>query len=120
MRFTADENFPRHAVAVLRETGFDVAWITEKASGTGDDDVLASCAADGRVLLTLDKDFGELAFRRRLPAECGVVLFRVRSQNPNEIASLVRAALLSTSDWKGHFSVVTKLGIRMRPLPGLA
>lgn len=88
MRFMADENFPRHAVAALRESGFDVAWITEVASGASDDDVLASSAAEGRVLLTFDKDFGELAFRRRLPATCGVVLFRIRSQNPVEVASL--------------------------------
>jgi predicted nuclease of predicted toxin-antitoxin system len=75
MKFMADENFPRHAVIALRESGFDVAWITEEASGASDDDVLASCSAEGRVLLTFDKDFGELAFRRRLPATCGVVLF---------------------------------------------
>ena len=31
MRFMADENFPRHAVIALRESGFDVAWITEEA-----------------------------------------------------------------------------------------
>jgi predicted nuclease of predicted toxin-antitoxin system len=120
MRFMADENFPRLAVAELREAGFDVAWITEEASGASDDEVLASCSADTRVLLTLDKDFGELAFRRRLSAECGVVLFRIKSQNPNEIASLVRVALSSTAEWRGHFSVVTKLGIRMRPLPRLS
>jgi predicted nuclease of predicted toxin-antitoxin system len=110
--------FPRHAVIALRESGFDVAWITEEASGASDDDVLASCSAEGRVLLTFDKDFGEFAFRRRLPATCGVVLFRIRSQNPDEVASLARAALASSADWRGHFSVVTKLGIRMRQLPG--
>ena len=97
--------------------GFDVAWITEEASGASDDEVLASCSAEGRVLLTFDKDFGELAFRRRLPATCGVILFRIRSQNPHEVASLARAALLSAAGWRGHFSVVSKLGIRIRPLP---
>jgi predicted nuclease of predicted toxin-antitoxin system len=79
MKFMADENFPGPAVTSLREGGFDVAWITEDASGASDDQVLALCSASGRILLTLDKDFGELAFHRRLPAECGVVLFRVRS-----------------------------------------
>jgi predicted nuclease of predicted toxin-antitoxin system len=115
----ADENFPRRAVIALRESGFDVAWITEEAPGASDDEVLASCSAGGRVLLTFDKDFGEFAFRKRLPATSGIVLFRIRSQNPDEVASVACAALGSSADWRGHFSVVTKLGIRMRPLPSL-
>jgi predicted nuclease of predicted toxin-antitoxin system len=81
MKFKADENFPRQAVTTLRDAGFEVSWISEEAAGANDDEVLALCSAKKRILLTLDKDFGELAFRRRLPAECGIVLFRVRSQN---------------------------------------
>ena len=66
----ADENFPRPALEVLRKAGFDVAWISEGQSGATDEQVLARSAAEGRTLLTFDKDFGELAFRRGLPAEC--------------------------------------------------
>jgi predicted nuclease of predicted toxin-antitoxin system len=116
MKFMADENFPGPAVVLLREAGFDVAWITEDASGVSDNEVLALCSASERILLTLDKDFGELAFHRRLPAKCGIVLFRVRFQNPNEVASIACAALASYREWAGRFSVITRLGIRVRPL----
>jgi predicted nuclease of predicted toxin-antitoxin system len=116
MKFMADENFPRQAVAALREAGFEVAWITEECPGTADENVLSLCAAKKRILLTFDKDFGELAFRRGLAAECGIVLFRITPQNPDEISATAIAALKSALDWRGNFSVVTRLGIRVRAL----
>lgn len=68
MKFLADENFPRPAVEALRNAGFDVAWISEGQSGAADEQVLARAAAEGRTLLTFDKDFGELAFRNTVGA----------------------------------------------------
>ena len=68
------------------------------------------------MLLTFDKDFGELAFHRGLPAESGVVLFRIAPQNPEEVAEIALSLLKSQSAWAGHFSVVTRRGIRVRPL----
>jgi predicted nuclease of predicted toxin-antitoxin system len=116
MKFMADENFPRQAVVLLREAGLDVSWISEEASGASDDHVLALCSANERVLLTFDKDFGELAFHQKQRAQCGVVLFRVRSKNPDEVAAIARATLLASREWRGHFSVITRFGVRMRPL----
>jgi predicted nuclease of predicted toxin-antitoxin system len=117
MTFLADENFPRPAIEALRDAGFDVAWISEGQSGATDERVLARASAEGRTLLTFDKDFGELAFRRGLPAECGVVLFRLVPQTPAEVARIAAAAIRSPRTWAGHFSVVTRQRIRMTPLP---
>jgi predicted nuclease of predicted toxin-antitoxin system len=72
MRFLANENFPGAAVAALKTAGNDVVWIRTVAPGSRDSEVLALAARDKRVLLTFDKDFGELAKASRLPAECGV------------------------------------------------
>ena len=72
---------------------------------------------EGRLLLTLDKHFGELAFRAQLPAECGVVLFRLPLPSPGDAARLIVAALETRSDWKGVFSVVEAGRVRMVPLP---
>jgi predicted nuclease of predicted toxin-antitoxin system len=58
----ADENFPRPALKALRDAGQDVAWIADSHSGATDIEVLKLCMAQRRVLLTFDKDFGELAF----------------------------------------------------------
>lgn len=61
MRFLADENFPAAAVAGLASAGHDVAWIRTAAPGAADGDVLARAVREERILLTFDKDFGELA-----------------------------------------------------------
>jgi predicted nuclease of predicted toxin-antitoxin system len=115
MKFLADENIPRSSVRLLRARGMDLAWMGEVAPGAGDEDVLAECVRIGRVLITLDKDFGELAQREALGDDCGVVLLRV---TPQEIAQLVLALLQSGAVLHGHFSVVTRQRVRTRKLQG--
>lgn len=117
MMLLADENFPRPAVAALREAGLDVLWIAETNPGEADDEVLSRCVAAHRTLLTFDKDFGELAYRRGLPADCGIILFRITPQTPEEVAALAVSAVKSQPTWAGSFSVVTPQRIRVRPLP---
>lgn len=77
MRFLADENFPKAAVAALEAAGHDVLWVRLTAPGAPDADVLATAARGERVLLTFDKDFGELAAQSVLPSGCGIVLCRI-------------------------------------------
>jgi predicted nuclease of predicted toxin-antitoxin system len=117
MRFLADENFPRRAIQVLRDAGFDVAWSGDSNAGASDRQVLQLCAAESRTLLTFDKDFGELAFREALPASCGILLFRITPQDPFEIAPLVLAAVRTRPHWAGLFGVVSRRNIRIRALP---
>lgn len=73
---------------------------------------------DDRILLTFDKDFGDLVLRRGLPASRGVVLFRMPLEDPGRIARLVVSVLASRTDWADHFSVVESERVRMRPLAG--
>lgn len=117
MRFLADENFPAAAVAELSRLGHDVAWIRVVKPGASDADVLAIAVAEGRVLLTFDKDFGELARATALPPACGVVLVRIAMPRPNE-ASSVASLISARSDWAGRFSVIEPGRVRMRPLAG--
>ncbi len=77
MRLLANENFPSDAVRTLRKRGHDVLWLRTDAPGCRDDDVLALARKEVRVLVTFDKDFGELAFRANLPSSCGIILFRI-------------------------------------------
>ena len=63
MRFLANEHFPGAAVTALTARGHDVVWVRVSAPGTSDADVLAWAAREQRILLTFDKDFGELAGR---------------------------------------------------------
>lgn len=117
MRFLADENFPGGAVAALRAAGQDVAWVRTDAPGSTDQAVLEQAVAEGRILVTFDKDFGELAWRFGLPAHCGVVLFRVSMPTATDVGKAITKVLTERSDWSAHFSVVEPGRVRMRPLP---
>jgi predicted nuclease of predicted toxin-antitoxin system len=88
-----------------------------KAPGITDQDVLARSLKDARVLLTFDKDFGELAWRSGLPASCGIVLFRLPALGPMGVGKVIADVLMARDDWPGHFSVVEPSRIRMRVLP---
>jgi len=93
MKLLADENFPSNTIEILRRDGYDVYSIRERTPGISEEAVLALCAAQKRILVTLDKDFGELAFARRTLAEWRIVLVRLVPQNPEEIAAVILSAL---------------------------
>ena len=75
-KFLANENVPGDAVQAARQEGIDLAWVKEIAAGADDDTVLAMSVAENRVLVTFDKDFGEIAFRQGRDATCGIILLR--------------------------------------------
>jgi predicted nuclease of predicted toxin-antitoxin system len=116
MRFLADENFPRTAVEALRRASHDVTWVRDVAPGATDDAVLELARVGTRVLLTFDKDFGELVMRRGAEASCGVVLVRLPLLRPGALTEIIVASLASRSDWSGCFSVVETDRIRIRRL----
>ncbi|MBI3168266.1 MAG: DUF5615 family PIN-like protein [Chloroflexi bacterium] len=113
MRLLANENFPLDAVIALREAGHDIAWIREDSRGITDDVVLQRAQKENRIAVTFDKDFGELAFRSKLPSQCGVILFRITPKSPQYIAQAAVEALASRENWAGHFSVIEDNRIRM-------
>jgi predicted nuclease of predicted toxin-antitoxin system len=117
MRILANENLPADAVEALRERGHDVVWIRTEAPGSSDQRVLEWAQADDRILLTFDKDFGELAFRAGFAASSGIILLRISAPSSAHIARVVVAVLESRTDWAGHFSVLEDARIRMTPLP---
>ncbi len=117
MRLLANENFPGDAIVALREAGHDVVWIRSDAPGAADPEVLAMAQRENRVLITFDKDFGELAFRFGLPSSSGVILFRISTPTSAHIAQAAVAALRTRDDWQGNFSVIEDRRVRMRPLP---
>ena len=117
MLLLANENFPRLAITELRAAGHDVASVREDSPGAEDAAVLQRAQVEGRVLITFDKDFGELAFRSRLPASSGVILWRISAPSAAHVAQAAVTVLASRTDWEGHFSVVDDHRVRMTALP---
>ena len=115
MRLLANENFPSKAVVALRAAGHDVAWVPENSPSVSDRVVLAQAVREQRIVLTFDKDFGELAFRARLPASCGIVLFRI-APIP-DLAAAVAVQVLGGASFEGRFVVIEPGRMRERPLP---
>lgn len=95
MRILADENFPGEAVETLRSRGHDVLWIRTEAPGSRDPQVLARAVAEDRILITFDKDFGEMAFRAGMSASSGIVLFRMPLASPSRVAEIAMTVLES-------------------------
>ena len=117
MRLLADENLKRAYVEALRARGHDVAWVREGARGAADEAVLARASAEGRTLVTFDRDFGALAFQAGQAAHAGVVLFRLDPLL--DLTGYVVAVVESRpgpDGWAGLFASVSERGIRVRPL----
>ncbi|HMN73965.1 MAG TPA: DUF5615 family PIN-like protein [Rhodoblastus sp.] len=115
MRFLADENFPASAIAALEAAGCDIASVARDRPGSKDFEVLARAQRESRVLLTFDKDFGELA-KGAATGAFGVILFRIPIPRPADVGAVLSAFVLARNDWTGHFSVVEAGRIRMRRL----
>ena len=116
MRLLANENFPGLAITALRLRGHDTLWIREDSPGISDHDVLSRATAEERILITFDKDFGELVFRLGLNAPSGIILFRIPTDSPSFVAQTAVTVLESRTDWAGHFSVVDENRVRMTTL----
>ena len=82
MRLLANENVSATVIQSLRQRGHDVLSAKESMRGESDSAVLLRARQEGRLVVTHDKDFGELAFRNCLPAECGILLFRLGGAEP--------------------------------------
>lgn len=114
MNFLADENVDRPIVDLIRANGHFVTAVAEMASGISDDAVLQMANANGAMLLTADKDFGELVFRQR-QLMAGVVLIRLAGPSPDEKALIISSAIEAhLEDLSGSFTVISRRTIRIR------
>jgi predicted nuclease of predicted toxin-antitoxin system len=114
----ANENVPLGAVRLIRQAGHAVASLSEEAPGLGDAEVVARARAAGQVLITFDRDYGDLIYRDRLPPPAGVLYCRFRPSTPAEAANRVLLALDELGDRMiGSFVVIERDQTRVRRLP---
>ena len=105
------------ARAVIGAAGHEVTWAGDWPADPGDAEILQQAAAVGAVLVTLDKDFGELAIVRGVP-HAGIVRivgFAAREQGPACVAALARYGAELAA---GALVTVERTRTRVRPPPG--
>ncbi len=114
MNFLADESVDAPIVQRLRAEGHVVQYVAETARSISDDEVATWANTQALLLLTADKDFGELMFRQhRLTT--GVVLLRLYGLSPQTKAEIVaRAVAQYAAEMSGAFTVITPGALRHR------
>ena len=114
MKILADEGVDRPIVERLRQSSYQVWYVAEMEPGISDEVVLDLANREGAVLLTADKDFGELVFRQERITK-GVILIRLAGISPARKAEIVVSALVAHGDeMEEAFTVITPGAVRIR------
>jgi len=116
LRFLADECCDADLVSRLREDGHEVVYVLECKPGISDDEVLIQAYNQERILLTEDKDFGNLVYRLKKPAR-GVILIRMDVKERHRKWGRLKKLIENYHKrLPGHFVIVERNRYRFRPL----
>ena len=106
MDFLANENFPVVSIRLLRNAGHNVASVIEESPGEKDRNILRRAHDENRIVLTFDRDYGELIYRHKLFIPAGVIYFRFNPSTPKEPAEILLNILM-----KGNVTIVDKFTV---------
>lgn len=116
MNFLADESLDRQIIIRLRQDGHAVLDVTEMDPGISDDEVLSMANESEAILLTADRDFGDLVFRQGRITE-GIVLVRLSGLPSTKKAELVSEIINQHArELLQAFSVITPGSLRIRKI----
>lgn len=114
MDIIADESVDHAIITILRSLGYSVFSVLEELPGITDDEVLDICNKFQCLLITEDKDFGELTYRLK-KSHYGILLIRIadipRSERIQIVVDVIHKERIRLS---GNFSVLTEHGIRIK------
>ena len=114
MKFVADENIDKPIVDVLRDADYDVLYIAETHPNASDTQILNFANNESAILLTADKDFGELVFRQKR-VTYGILLIRLSGLSPSHKAKIVASEINThNKDLPGNFTVISHKTVRIR------
>lgn len=108
----ADESVDFRIVTALRKLGLLVHAIIEEQPSISDEAVLRIAFEMEAVLITEDKDFGELVFRLRLPHK-GILLIRIEERG-SAIQKVAEVIASHIDELRDHFSVLNERKLRIK------
>lgn len=115
MKILIDAGVGRMVADFLQDAGHDVITIAGDIATMADLDILDLANAEERLIITMDKDFGELAYLANLP-HAGVLLLRMKDATGAEKAAAVELIFAEHADkLAGAFAVYDKKQLRIRP-----
>lgn len=116
MKFKVDENLPIDVTDVLAGAGYDAVTVMQQGlSGSSDYNLAVICQDEGRVMLTLDMDFGDI--RSYPPDEyVGIIVLRLLRQDKPHVLAVVKRLmpLMKTEPLTGHLWMVDEDKVRVR------
>jgi predicted nuclease of predicted toxin-antitoxin system len=95
MKFIADENIPLKVVKKLRDIDIDIISIAEIQIGLDDEEIAKMSEKEKAIIVTFDKDFGEIIFKR-LIKPFGVILLRIPPKSADYIFDFLRWLLIES------------------------
>ncbi|CAN5570840.1 hypothetical protein BH11BAC5_BH11BAC5_42420 [soil metagenome] len=114
----ADENIFRGLITALRDNGYDVFSIFEESRGVSDIAISQLSLQPERIILTEDKDFGNIIFEKKMPAT-GVIFLRFQNDERfpiiNEVLNFLSTQTLETL--RGNFITITPNKVRIKKIP---
>jgi len=112
MRYLVDECTGPTVARWLRSLGHEVFSVHDDARGMSDKDVLEKAASENWILITNDKDFGEMIFRRQ-QKHCGVILLRLEDERSTKKIEVLKQLLEQYSErLPNRFVTVTEKQVR--------
>lgn len=116
IKFVADVNVEKPIVDYLKKEGYDVKWVPDYNCEILDEDLLEMANVEKRILITNDKDFGELIFlQKRLSA--GIILIRVKGQRVEVKLKLIKKLFQNYSGKiLNHFVIIADNKLRFIPM----
>ena len=115
MKLLANENFPMPAILLLRKLGYDITSIGEDYPGITDEQVMNIAQREERIIITFDRDYGELIYKHNYKPPKGVVYLRLDKYEPAEPGVIVHKLFDEYKiDTEGTLTVFDGLMVRQR------
>lgn len=115
MKLLANENFPLASIKILEHAGYDIIAVGKDFAGILDSEVIELAMSEHRTIITFDRDYGELIFKRGYKPQAGVIYFRWDEFQPNEPGEYLKE-LFNSKDihYEGMLTVIGLDHIRQR------
>jgi predicted nuclease of predicted toxin-antitoxin system len=111
--FLADENIPLSVIKQLRKEGCKIISVTEEFKSLSDKKILELSSENKWIIITFDRDFGDLIFKQNYGKPFGIIFLRIIPKSPNYILQFLKWLLMQTSiSFEGNFVVVNTDKVR--------